>query len=67
MRTLHGDGNGKVLDIGITVAETSRCEYEDEHGRCKNDKHYGDLFCVWHRSLVIALTELQRLENRLDD
>ena len=53
MKTLKGDGSGAVIELGVTVSEPNRCEYEDEHGRCKNDKDGNDIFCAWHRELIM--------------
>ena len=53
MKTLFGDGKGIVIDLGLTIPEPSRCEFEDEHGRCKEDSEHDDMFCAWHRELIM--------------
>lgn len=52
-KTLYGDGSGTVIDLGLIVSESNRCDYEDEHGQCKNDRDDGHMFCVWHLELML--------------
>ena len=50
-KTLYGDGSGAVLSFA--VPEHHRCDYEDEHGWCKNDRDDGSTFCAWHLELML--------------
>jgi len=58
--TIRGDGSGAVIELGLIVPEHSRCDFEDEHGRCRNDKIDGDMFCAWHRELVLLRSECEK-------
>jgi len=64
MATLYGDGAGKVLEIREDIDQPGRCEYEDEYGRCKNDQDDGDIFCPWHRELVML--RFSRLSSEIE-
>lgn len=52
-KTLCGDGKGTVTHLGLAVPEPLRCEYEDDHGRCRNDRDGDAIFCIWHLELLM--------------
>lgn len=50
--TLYGDREqGHVIELGITVSQPGRCEWDDEYGMCSNTKR-GKRYCAWHEILL---------------
>jgi len=48
---LYGDVQ-MVAEVGIDLPQPWRCQYEDAHGRCMNDRAEGSKYCVWHLAML---------------
>ena len=49
---LCGSVVSATVEVGTTVAQPWRCAYEDENGRCLNNRHEDSIYCIWHRQFL---------------